>query len=143
MEGVLKDVLTSQPILQIFAGGVALMVVAYMVMRGTKDREPGVVASPSLPAPAPGGIGDVPAIFAQGPRELLDTFRQMREDVRTMAENSRKVVEELGDIKDDLSTIKDDLRDVKSDGHQRTDILRSIDKEQIVANRSRHPGRDS
>lgn len=138
MEGVLKDVLTSQPILQIFAGGIALMVVAYMVMRGSRDREPGVVATPNLPAPAPGGIGDIPAIFAQGPRELLDTFRTLREDVHTLAENSKYVKE----MRDDLDKIRDDVRSIKEDGHQRTEILRSIEKEQEVANRSKHPGRN-
>lgn len=133
MEGVLKDALSSQPILQIFAGGIALMVVAYMIMRGTKDRESGA-SGPTLPAPAAGSITDVPAIFAQGPREVLDAVRQMREDVRKMADNSTRIVEELKDV-------RDDVRDVKNSAHRSNEILEAIEREQAIANRSSHPGR--
>lgn len=133
MEGVLKDALSSQPILQIFAGGIALMVVAYMVMRGTRDRE-SAPASPTLPAPAPGGITEVPAIFAQGPREMMDTFRQMREDVRRIADNGARIVEEIKEV-------REDVQDIKNDGHRRTTLLEQIEREQAVANRATHPGR--
>jgi hypothetical protein len=134
MEGVLKDALSSQPILQVFAGAVALIVVAYMVMRGTKDRESTPAASPTLPAPAPGGISDVPSMFAQGPQEMMNTFRQMREDVRTIADNGRRIVEEIKEV-------REDVQNIKADGHRRTTILEQIEREQAVANRSAHPGR--
>jgi hypothetical protein len=134
MEGVLKDALSSQPILQVFAGAIALMVVAYMVMRGTKDRE-STPASPTLPAPAPGGITDVPAMFAQGPQEMMNTFREIRDNLRKSAENSQRLI-------DYVDKLSDDVRAIKDDGHQRTDILRSIDKEQSIANRAAHPARN-
>lgn len=133
MEGLLKDVLTSQPILQIFAGGIALMVVAYMVMRGTKDRE-AAPSGPLLPPPAPGGLTDVPAIFAQGPREVLDTFREVKENLRRMNDNSRSLLERFDKVADDIRAIKDD-------GHRRVEILQDIEREQAVANRAHHPGR--
>jgi len=133
MEALLKDTLTSQPILQVFAGAVALIVVAYMVMRGTKDRE-SAPASPTLPAPAPGGITDVPSMFAQGPQEMMNMFRQMREDIRRIADNGTRLVEEIKDV-------REDVRDIKADGHRRTELLEHIEREQAVANRAVHPGR--
>lgn len=121
--GLLKDTFTSLPILQVFVGGVALIVIGYMVIRGHGDRQ-----TAATPAPAVGTVADVPPIFAQGPREMLDIMRELRDLGRRNDE--------------DLSDIREAVRGLLDLARRMVDLLDRIEREQSIANRARRIGRD-
>jgi hypothetical protein len=110
----LKDVLASQPVLQTLVGGATFLLIAYMVMRATKEKN-------SLPAPAPGGITDTPTMFSQGPRELLDIMREKRDFLRRISE--------------DMSNVRECTRIMRDEAKRQTEILSQMSEDQRVEHR--------
>lgn len=107
-----KDILSSQPIMQAFAGAAAIAIVAALVLRGTKDRDP-VQHAPAGPI-APGDISGIPPIFAQGPREVVDILREIRDFDRRRTEDSGHIRECVRTIRDETkrqTAILDEIRD--------------------------------
>nr|USU31142.1 hypothetical protein NG677_17590 [Methylobacterium sp. OTU13CASTA1] len=107
-----KDLLMSQPIMQAFAGAAAIAIVAALVLRGAKDRDP-VQHAPGGSV-APGDISSVPAIFAQGPREMIDILREQRDMDRRRTEDSAHIRECVRTIRDETkrqTEILDEIRD--------------------------------
>lgn len=115
----LKDILASQPVLQTLVGGATFLLIAYMVMRATKEKN-------TPPAPAAHTIADVPAPFLQGPREAVDLMRELRDMARRVME--------------DTSRIAECTRATKEESIKQTAILTAIEREQAVENRLHERG---
>ncbi|MDR7037412.1 hypothetical protein J2X36_002159 [Methylobacterium sp. BE186] len=111
----LKEILSSQPFLQVFVGGATFLLIAYMVTRAKQDKE-------ELPPPAHGTLADIPPIFAQGPRETLDYMREIRDCVRSSSEY--------------LSRIAECARITREQAVRHTELLERIEREQAIENRS-------
>lgn len=118
--GFLKDMLSSQPLMQVFVGGGTFLVIAYMVTRATKDKN----ALPPVAAPS---IADVPPPFLQGPREAMDLMREVRDLGRRVSE--------------DISRIAECTRIIREETKRQTEILSAIEREQAIENRAH--GRDA
>ncbi|KAB1075467.1 hypothetical protein [Methylobacterium planeticum] len=111
----LKDVIATQPFLQVFVGGCTTMLIGWMVTRARGDRE-------QLPPPAPNTIADVPMPFLQGPREVVDLMRELRDLARRKAE--------------DIGRIAECVRILWEESKRQTELLSAIEREQAVENRS-------
>lgn len=103
---LLQNLLTSQPLLQVFAGCATLVLIAYMVLRAIKDKE-------SLLKPAP--LPDVPPVFSQGPREVIELVREQRESLRRVAE--------------DTAPMRECLRIMREQSAKQTEVLEEIANE--------------
>jgi hypothetical protein len=110
----LKDMLTSQPMMQVFVGAGTFMLIAYMILRATKDKN-------ALPAVAAPNISDVPQPFLQGPRETVDLMREIRDQARRITE--------------DISRIAECTRTTKEEAIKQTALLAAIEREQALENR--------
>lgn len=113
--GFLKDLLASQPLMQVFVGGGTFLVIVYMVTRATRDKN-------ALPAAAPHTLADVPPPFLQGPREAVDLMREMRDLGRRVSE--------------DISRIAECTRIIREEAKRQTEILSAIEREQAIENRA-------
>lgn len=112
--GFLKDLLTSQPMMQVFVGAGTFTLIAYMVLRATKDKN-------AIPAVAAPSIADVPQPFLQGPREAVDLMRELRDLARRVTE--------------DTSRIAECARATKEEAIKQTALLAAIEREQALENR--------
>jgi len=117
--GFLKDLLTSQPMMQVFVGAATFLVIVYMVTRASKDKN-------ALPATASHTIADIPQPFLQGPREAVDLMRELRDLARRATE--------------DTSRIAECARATKEEAIKQTTILAAIEREQAVENRLHERG---
>ncbi|MCJ2131443.1 hypothetical protein [Methylobacterium sp. E-045] len=106
--------------MQIFVGGCTMILIGWMVTRAKGDKD-------HLPAPAPATLADVPQPFLQGPREVIDLMREMRD-------LARRQIEDTGRIAECVRIIKDESK-------EHTKLLAAIEREQAIENRTH--GRDA
>lgn len=116
----LKDTIARQEAMQVFVGGCTMILIGWMVTRARGDRE-------NLPAPAPATLADVPPPFLQGPREVIDVIREMRDLARRQAEDTGRIAE--------------CVRIIRDENKQHTTLLAAIEREQAIENRTH--GRDA
>lgn len=88
----LLPALQSMPVLQLIVGGIVAFGCFYVFITG--KRTPASVAPATLPV-----LGDSAAYF-QGPREMLDTWRQIRDLLKSICEHQRETVELLHQIRE-------------------------------------------
>ncbi|TNC04332.1 hypothetical protein FF100_36670, partial [Methylobacterium terricola] len=105
----LLPLLSSMPALQVFVGAAVAVTCVAMVLRANRDRH-------EVPPPAPGSVGDA-MVHLQGPAEVLSLLREMREQGRQQT--------------DYLGRIAECMRVIRGETHNQTEILRSIDREQV------------
>jgi len=105
----LLPLLSSMPALQVFVGGAVAVTCVAMVLRANKDKH-------EVPAPAPGTVGDA-MVHLQGPAEVLNILRDLREIGRQQGEHLARIAECQRAAREQLTA--------------QTDLLRSIDREQV------------
>lgn len=118
----LSKTIANQALLQVFVGGATFLLIGYMVVRARQDKE-------NMPAPAAGGLGDVPQPFLQGPREVVDMMRETRDYLRRISEDTPRIVE--------------CTRIIREENKKQTEILDRMAEDQRVEARvaaeRRHP----
>lgn len=117
--GFLKDLLTNQPMMQVFVGAATFLVIVYMVTRASKDKN-------AIPAVATPSIADVPQPFLQGPREAVDLMRELRDLARRATEDTGRIAE--------------CARIIREEAIKQTGLLAAIEREQAVENRLHERG---
>ncbi|TNC12259.1 hypothetical protein FF100_15590 [Methylobacterium terricola] len=105
----LLPLLSSMPALQVFVGAAVAVTCVAMVLRANRDRH-------EVPPPAPGSVGDA-MVHLQGPAEVLSLLRDLRELGRQQVEH--------------LARIAECARVARDEAKAQTDLLRSIDREQV------------
>ncbi|AWN51415.1 hypothetical protein [Methylobacterium sp. 17Sr1-1] len=110
----LLPLLSSMPALQVFVGGAVAATCVAMVLRANKEKH-------EVPPPAPGTVGDA-MVHLQGPAEVLTILRDLREIGRQQVEH--------------LARIAECVRVTREEAKAQTDLLRSIDREQVIHNRT-------
>lgn len=119
----LANILEKQTFFQVFVGGCTMMLIGWMVTRGRNDKD-------AIPPPAPATLADVPSIpFSQGPREVVDVMREIRDQGRRQTENS--------------DHIRECVRIIREESKKQTEILALIQQDARVEARvaaERHHG---
>lgn len=116
----LGNTIARQEVMQIFVGGCTMILIGWMVTRARGDKE-------HLPAPAPATLADVPAPFLQGPREVVDVMKELRDLARRQTEDTGRIAECVRIIREETKT--------------QTGLLTAIEREQAIENRTH--GRDA
>ena len=116
----LGNTIARQEVMQIFVGGCTMLLIAWMVTRARGDKD-------HLPPPAPATLADVPPPFLQGPREVVEVMKELRDLARRRTE--------------DTSRIAECMRIIKDETKEHTKLLGAIERERAVENRSH--GRDA
>lgn len=111
----LLPALSAQPVLQGIFGALAFILCTFMMLRANKDKQ-------VLPPPAPGGITDVPQIFAQGPSTILDIIREQRDMDRRRTEDSGRIAECVRIIREEIKKQTEILSDMREDQRVETRV---------------------
>lgn len=111
----LGNTIARQEVMQIFVGGCTMLLIAWMVTRARGDKE-------HLPPPAPATLADVPPPFLQGPREVIDVMKELRDLARRQTEDTGRIAE--------------CVRIIKEENKQHTTLLAAIEREQAIENRT-------
>lgn len=116
----LGTTIARQEVMQIFVGGCTMLLIGWMVTRARGDKE-------HLPPPAPATLADVPQPFLQGPREVVDIMKELRDLARRQTEDTGRIAE--------------CVRIMRDESKQHTTLLAAIEREQAIENRTH--GRDA